>query len=184
MILKTKRLILRPITPEDATSITENVNNLNVSRWLLVVPYPYKKKDAIFWIKNSQKKAKEKPRKDYSFGIELQKEDKIIGGIGLHKVDRYHGKADLGYWLGQKYWRNGYGSEALETLLDLAFNKLKLRKLEAGVFVSNPSSGKLLEKYGFKKEGERIQTLRCKADGKIKDEYLYGLLRRDYNGKR
>jgi len=183
MKLKTKRLLLRPITLKDATSIIENINNINISKWLLVVPYPYKKKDALFWIKSSQKKAKEKPKKDYPFGIELKETRKIIGGIGLHKVDKYHGKADLGYWLGQKYWRKGYGSEALEKLIDLAFNKLKLRKLEAGVFAGNPSSGKLLEKYGFKQEGYKRKTLRCKADGKIKDEYLYGLLKEEYNKK-
>jgi len=180
MKIKTKRLILRSLKMNDAKDIAKAANNLNISKWLLVVPYPYTLKDAKGWIKHSEEKAKEKPRKDYSFGIELKKEKRIIGGIGLHKVDTYQGTADLGYWLGQDYWMKGYGSEALEKVIDLAFNKLKLRKLEAGVFAGNPSSGKLLEKYGFKQEGLRKQSRRCKADSIIKDEYLYGLLRSEY----
>jgi len=180
MILKTKRLILRPITLKDKKSITENINNINISKWLLIVPYPYKIKDAVWWINHTIKSSKEKDRKDYDFGIELKEEEKIIGGIGLSKVDRYAGTGTLGYWLGQRYHKKGYGSEALEVLIDFAFNKLKLRRLEAGVFVGNPSSGKLLEKYGFKQEGYLREAKKCKADGKIKDEIMYGLLRSEY----
>jgi len=178
--IETERLILRQLEMEDISDIIRNINNIHVSKWLLVVPYPYKKKDAIFWIKSSAKKAKEMPRKDYAFGIELKEERKIIGGISLHVSAQYSESATIGYWLGEDYWRFGYGSEGLEALLDLAFKRLKLRRLEAGVFAGNPSSGKLLEKYGFKQEGYKRKAMRCKADGKIKDEYIYGLLRSEY----
>ncbi|MDP1729098.1 MAG: GNAT family protein [archaeon] len=180
MKLQTKRLILRPFAKGDISNIVENINNLKVTKWLLVVPYPYKRKDAIWWVENCKEKAKAKPRKDYNFGIELKEEHKIIGGIGLHRVNKNNGTAELGYWLGEKYWRQGYGSEALENLINFAFNKLKLRRLGAEVFAENPSSGKLLEKYGFKREGLKRQAQICKADGKIKDEILYGLLRKEY----
>jgi RimJ/RimL family protein N-acetyltransferase len=180
MKLLTKRLILRPLKKTDAKDIVANANNLNVSKWLLVVPYPYKLKDAKKWIKSTQKDWRKRKKEGYSFGIELKSEKKIIGGIGLHKVKKDHGIADVGYWLGQRYWKQGYGSEGLKALIDFAFNKLKLRRLGAGVFVGNPSSGKLLEKYGFKHEGCRRQHLKCKADNKIKDENIYGLLRKEY----
>jgi RimJ/RimL family protein N-acetyltransferase len=183
MKIITPRLVLRPTTLEDIPSIVRNINNLNVSKWLLVVPHPYRAKDAKEWIKIQKEKLKKKPKTDYNFGIELKSEHAIIGGIGLHHIDKYQGTATIGYWLGQNYWRNGYGSEALENLLDLAFKKLKLRRLEAGVLVGNPSSGKLLEKYGFKQEGMKKQAIKCKATGKISNEIIYGLLRQDYRSK-
>ncbi len=182
MRIRTERLLLRPLEMKDAKDVTGNVNNLNVTKWLLVVPYPYRLKDAKDWIESQTKKKKEKPRKDYTFGIELLEERRVIGAIGLHKVDRYQGKADVGYWLGERYWKMGYGSEALEAVIEFAFGRLKLRRLEAGVFPRNPSSGKLLEKFGFKIEGFKREGVRCKADGKIKDEYIYGLLKREYRG--
>ena len=74
----------------------------------------------------------------------------------------------------------GYGTEALGALLNFAFNKLKLRRVEAGVFFGNPASGKLLEKFGAKQEGLRRKSNRCKADGKIKDEIIYGLLKEEW----
>ena len=65
-------------------------------------------------------------------------------------------------------------------MIDFAFRTLKLNRLEAGVFAGNPSSGKLLEKFGFKEEGFKRKGARSKADGKIKDEVMYGLLRQEY----
>ena len=178
MIIKTNRLVLRQLKKSDAKSIVENVGNIEVSKWLLVVPHPYTMKDARDWIKHNKETWKKK--KDYSFGIELKAERKIIGSIGLHKIDRFQGNAEIGYWIGANYHQKGYGSEALKALINFSFNKLKLRRLEAGVFAGNPSSGKLLEKFGFKLEGKRIQARRSKADGKLKDETLYGLLKKDY----
>lgn len=184
MELKTPRLILRPFESADVKDIVRNINDLEVSKWLLVVPYPYRMKDAKEFVKKNKKKWRTRPQTDFTFGIELKEEGRIIGGIGLHRIDKFHGKTEIGYWLGQDYWRNGYGSEALQAVISFAFGRLKLRKLEAGVFDGNPSSGKLLEKFGFKHEGTRIQTYRCKADGKVKDEYLYGLLKKDYRPNR
>jgi len=180
MKLKTKRLILRPINNKDAKSIQRNINNLNVSSWLLVVPHPYNMKDAKWWINENKKKWKAKEKKDYNFGIELREEKAIIGGTGIHHIDKRQGTATVGYWIAQKYWHKGYASEALSALLNFAFNKLKLRRLEAEVFVGNNKSKRLAKKFGFKEEGIRRQASVCKATGKIHDNYVLGLIRKEY----
>ena len=95
MKLRTKRLLLRQIERKDIESLVRNINNLNVSRWLLVVPYPYRRKDAIWYINNCRKKAREKPRKDYNFAIELLEEKAVIGGISINKIDRYQKTATV-----------------------------------------------------------------------------------------
>jgi RimJ/RimL family protein N-acetyltransferase len=183
MKIETKRLILREWKKDDSEGIIRNMNNLNVSKWLLVVPYPYTKKDAKGWITNNLKQQKKGDREKYSFVIELKEEKKLIGGIGI-ELEKFHGKASIGYWLGEKYWGRGYGTEALREILLLGFNKFKLRKIEAGVFAGNPSSGKLLEKFGFKKEGIKRQAYRCKSDNQIKDEIMYGLLKEEWKDKK
>ncbi len=180
MKLETKRLLLRPIKKADAKSIVENINNINISKWLLLVPFPYRLKDAFFWIKNSQKEEKQKRRKNYTFGIELKEEHKLIGGMGIHKIEKYQETAEIGYWIGSKYHNKGYGSEALKAVIKFGFKKLRLRRLEAEVFQGNPSSGKLLQKFGFKQEGFKLKAKRSKADGKLKNAYFYGLLKENY----
>ena len=180
MRIETKRLILREWEDKDKGDTVEGINNLNVSKWLLVVPHPYKKKDADWWINHCKEKIKKKPREGFPFAILLKSEKKVIGGISLDKIDKFQGKASVGYWLNEKYWRNGYGTEAFDALLKFAFNKLKLRRVEAGVFAGNPSSCKLLEKFGAKFEGVKRKSCRSKATGKIMDELFYGLLKEEW----
>lgn len=79
MILKTKRLILRPPRKSDWKDVVEGVKNVEVTRNLKVVPYPYTKKDAIKLINTTVKKWKKKEKDDYTFFIELKSEKKVIG---------------------------------------------------------------------------------------------------------
>lgn len=180
MKIKTKRLILREWAQKDKKDLIEGINNLDVTKWLLVVPYPYKNKDANWWIKHCKENIKKKPRESYDLALELRENKKVIGTFSLGKVDKIQRTATLGYWLNKKYHRQGYGTEALGELIKFAFNKLKLRRLNASVFPENLSSGKLLEKFGAKKEGLKRKSKICKADGKIKDEIIYGLLKSEW----
>ena len=177
MQLTTRRLILRDLTQKDAKNITKEANNLKVSRYLLLLSCPYLLKHAKGFINECVKDTKLKPRKNYNLGIELKSERKIIGMVGLCSVDKYQGTATLGLWLGQDYWRKGIATESLKKIISFAFNKLKLRRLEAGVFVENKPSYSMIEKLGFKLEGTKIKSRKAKATGKIHDEKIYALLK-------
>ena len=172
MRLVTERLILRPLVFKDAEDIAENLNNIDVSRYLSIVPYPYNLKNAKEFVKITQKS------RNY-FGIVLKSSGKIIGIIGLMNPDSYVKRADVGYWLGEKHWRQGIAAEALLSIVKFAFSKLKLVRLQATVAIKNKSSVKLLRKAGFKKEGLRRKALRAKSTGKWHDTYDFGLLRSD-----
>ena len=180
MKLITKRLIIREIRNKDKKDLLKNINDLDVSRNLLVVPYPYKNKDAEWWINKCEKEAKEKPRKNYNLIIELKSKKVLIGGVGLVKVDRFQGTAEVGYWLGKNYWRKGFMSETLKAILNFAFKKLKLRRMNLDTFRENKASSNLAKKNGFKFEGVKRKSVRSKADGKIHDDKIYGLLKEDW----
>jgi len=51
MRLETNRLILREWTLNDIDDLVEGLNNIEVSKWLAFVSYPYTKKDAKDWIR-------------------------------------------------------------------------------------------------------------------------------------
>jgi len=99
----------------------------------------------------------------------------------LSSIDEFQGTTTLGYWLGKEYWRQGIMSEALEKMLEFAFKRLKIRRIDVDVYTENEASNKLLEKFGFRKEGVRIEAKRVKSNGKIYDTIVYGLLRKWYN---
>lgn len=178
--METERLVLNLPEKKNAADLVNNINCLAISKWLLVVPYPYTEIHALWFINYCRKKRRETPITDYTYFIQIKKTKEVIGCIGLAKIDFFDGTANIGYWISRMHQQHGYGSEALEAMIDLAFKKLKLRRINAAVFSGNPSSAKLLVKYGFKEEGFKKQAVRCKADGKIKDEYVYGLLKSEY----
>jgi len=180
MKLTTKRLILREITMRDIESLIVNISNLNVSKYLLVVPYPYTIKDAKWWINHCKEIAREKSRTSYELNITLRSQPGIIGGIGLGKVDREQGTSDIGYWLGEQYWRQGIMTEAAVAMLDFAFQRLKLRRIKIPVFTDNAASNGLARKLGFQYEGMLRKAGVAKSTGKIHDENIYGLLREEW----
>jgi len=183
MKLETKRLILRPIKMSDAKDVVKNINNLNVSKCLLVVPHPYTLKDAKWFVNHCKEKRKEKPIKNYEFSITLKTDNKVIGGAGITNIDYEQGTADLGYWLGESYWRQGIMTEAINKLIEIAFNKLKLRRLRIPAFKSNKASNELARKLGFKYERCLRKAMKAKSTGKIHDETLWGLLKSEWKNK-
>lgn len=182
MELTTERLKIREINEKDIPNIVENVNDYEVTKNLLVVPHPYNEKDGEDWIKKCKEKALINPRKDYSMGIELKSENKMIGGITLNGADEFQGTARIGFWLGKKYWGKGIMSEAVQKMLEFAFNELNLRRIEWEVFAGNNASEHMAKKFGFKFEGTKRKGGRSKATGKIHDEKKYGLLKEEWQG--
>ncbi len=180
MKLNTKRLILRDWNKKDLDDLVEGLNNLEVTKWLIFAPYPYTKRDAKKWIKYCIKNSKKgNKRNSYDFAIELKANKKVIGGLSLDKINRTQGTAGGGIWLNANYHGHGYGTEAFQEKIKFAFNKLKLRRLENGFLKGNPSSFKMQKKLGYKIEGIKRKAFKCMADGKIKDEYVTGLLREE-----
>lgn len=174
LLIKTERLILRPFRLTDADDIVEGLNNLNVSKWLAFVPYPYTREDAIKYIEDSIN------NKLYNFAIVLKSENKVIGSTQLSNISKIHGTAGGGIWINEKYHGNGYGTEAWGARIRYAFNELGLRRLENGYFEGNESSFKMQEKFGYKNEGVRRKKFISMATGKVEDEYITGLLKEEW----
>jgi len=172
MRIVTDRLILREVQPSDAKSIVKQINNLNISKWLLVVPHPYTMKDAKWWINHCREKRDQKPRGTYDFAIELKGHPGSIGGIGLGSIDRKEKTGSLGYWLGEDHWRQGYMGEAANKVLSYGFNKLNLKRIQIPAFLTNIPSNSLAQKLGGKFiERKGLHT--CKATGKKHMENVY-----------
>ncbi|HLY57312.1 MAG TPA: GNAT family protein [Stellaceae bacterium] len=111
----------------------------------------------------------------YNFFVCRNEDGKLAGGIGLSQVRR--GVAEtgsVGYWIGERYARRGYMTEAVALLTGFAFGELGLRRLEAACLPTNIPSRKLLEHVGFRQEGYAREYL-C-IDGAWQDHLLFGLL--------
>ena len=174
LVIETERLILRQYKLSDADDVVEGLNNLNVSKWLAFVPYPYTKEDAVEYITKSIE------QNLYNFAIVLKSENKVIGATQLNNISKVHGTAGGGIWINEKYHGYGYGTEAWGARIKYAFEKLNLRRLENGYFKDNISSWKMQEKFGYKNEGIRRKKFKSMATGKFEDEYITGLLKEEW----
>ena len=178
--LETKRLILRVPRKEDWKDIVEGIGDLEVSKTLSSVPYPYKKKDALWWVNKTRKSWKNKKDKSRGFLIELKSESKVIGGTGFHNIKWDIGSAESGSWIAKKYWRKGYITEAKIAINDWAFNKLKFQRLQSGAFVTNKASNGMSTKYGYRFVGTLKRAVKAKSTGKVHDRNIYELLKEDW----
>jgi RimJ/RimL family protein N-acetyltransferase len=180
MQLQTPRLILRDLSKSDEPYLVKNLNDLEVSRYLLVVPYPYTIEHAKSFIEKAQLEAQVVPRTQFQLGIELKDQPGVIGMIGLTKIDYFRGLGMIGYWLGREHQRKGLMTEALERMLFFAFEEIKLRRIDISATAPNKPSNKLIENFRFTKEGTRRQRNRVKSTGEIYDENVYGMLLEDW----
>jgi len=175
ILIKGKRVNLRQLRKSDAKSLYQNAKDFEIAKYTRL-PHPYKLGNATSYIKENKLKLRKKT--DYSLGIELKETSQIIGMISLMKVDKKNKNAELGYWLGKKYWGQGLMSEALQLILNFGFKKLRLERIHAGVMHPNKPSLKVLKKAGFKYEGRhRREFLR---HGKWLDALMHSLLRDEY----
>ena len=178
MEIDSKRIILRSWRDEDIGDLIEGLNNINVSKCLATVPYPYTKKDAEEFI--TYAKSKEENTKDLMLAIVLKENNKVIGGISIHDINKKDGTCTGGIWLNEKYQNNGYGTEAFSARAKYCFEILGLRRLESGYFSDNKKSKKMQEKIGYKYEGKRRKKYLCLATNEYNDECIMSLFEEEF----
>ena len=138
--LTTDRLALRPLRLDDAPALERGCANWNVARMTTRIPHPYPPGAATAWLAN---------RRPDHHHFAITRQAALIGVISLED--------ELGYWLAEPYWGQGFATEAARRVVDFAFDDLRLDRLVAGHFADNPASGRVLTKCGFRYTGD--QTL-------------------------
>ena len=147
--IETDRLILGKLSASDIPKIVEYAGNIKIAQNTLNMPHPYEEKDAIFWINLANESFANKSA--YVFGIRLKSTNEFMGGVGIRLTPRFN-HADLGYWLGEPFWNNGYMTEAVKAVLEFGFITLDLHKIFATYLIENPASGKVMYNNGMIKE--------------------------------
>ena len=170
MEIKLQKCTLREWKTGDEESLIHHANNRNV--WINLrdsFPHPYTLADARNWI---QKASTEGPVRNFAIVVD----GKAVGAIGfIPREDVYKRSAEIGFWLGEKYWGRGIMTEALRAVTEYAFANFDLCRMYADVFEWNPASMRVLENAGYTLEG-RLKKAVTK-EGKTIDEFLYAIVR-------
>ena len=175
-VLVTERLVLRPPHVDDVPELAELANNRQIAEMLAHLPFPYTEADAEQFVNDTPLRV----RPGCSYAIALAETGAFIGCAGIHPEQGGHpkqGELELGYWIGERYWGNGYATEVAQALVDLAFRVTEIKKMYASCRVINDASRRVIHKCGFQYAGQ--STLDSRAAGNVPVE-LYQLDRKTW----
>ncbi len=151
-MIETNRLIIRNFVDKDSVDVYECCNDFEVVKTTLGMPWPYTLDVAQGWISGHSQNQKE--GKSYEFAICLKENpDKVVGCVSLIDINPKAKRAEMGYWVGRLYWKQGIATEAAKAMVEFGFKKLGLHTIIARFFDINPASGRVMEKCGMKYVG-------------------------------
>lgn len=148
---RSERFIMRPPCVGDARQIACCVNDVEMARNLARLPHPYVPADALNWVAYADKARAQ--GSEYAFVI-THVEAGVIGSVGFNRTA---GKAwEIGYWVDKAVQGRGVATEAASALLAWGRTEFGVTEFVAGHFQDNPASGRVLEKLGFARIGEKM----------------------------
>lgn len=172
--LETDRLVLRRIRESDCEAMFHNwAEKEECSRYFPWNPVrdinTYQRK-VLFWI------AQYEDPSYFQWVIENKNSGELIGIINLHDVDEVRNIAETSYILSPSCWGQGIMTEALQCVLQFAFEEAALERVRADVFEGNAASERVLQKCGMVREG--ILKGKYLKNGKSIDAVLYEVSRK------
>jgi RimJ/RimL family protein N-acetyltransferase len=157
MKIKTNRLILYPLNPEQLKKLIEDVNILEEE---LNIKYKGEPVEGIFGeIMRNQLARCNNDRENYlwnSFWLLILKKDRVVvGSIGFKGKPNNKGEVEIGYGLGKEFQHNGYMTEGVKAICKWAFEKDNISIITAETDFDNFPSQRILQRCGFEKIEEK-----------------------------
>ena len=168
-----ERIYLRAFEPDDAAMLKQFICDPEITRTLMAYR-PYTIQQELEFIEKATKQ-----ENDIVLGIATKADDKLIGSVGLHRIDWRDRRCEFGIMIGAKEeWNKGFGTEATRLITRYAFETLNLNRVALRVYEHNARAMRAYEKAGFRKEGILRQD--AFREGKYWDAIMMGVLRSDW----
>jgi ribosomal-protein-serine acetyltransferase len=169
-------LILKMLRPESSPVIfkTIDINRHYLRKWLPFIDNTWKEEDTDIFIKSILKASG--PKRDMVFEIWYLED--FSGLIALKEIDRWNKRTELGYWLAPHFEGLGIITKCCRTLLDCAFKKMGMNRIQIKVGIGNARSSKIPEGLGFKFEG--IERSGEKFQDHFIDLEVYSMLKEEW----
>ena len=170
-----KNVRLRPIERDDLPRFVEWFGDPGVRRHLTIY-LPFSLSQEERWFENLMGRLER--QKDVLLAIETA-DGVHIGSLGLHDINWKDRCAELGIVIGDKaYWGQGYGADAIQALLGVAFGEMNLHRVFLRVDADNARGIRCYEKCGFQREGISRQAVF--REGAYYDQYVMSILELEF----
>lgn len=170
-LIETARLRMREIVPEDAADLFSIRTNPLVTKYLDREDDKDVEAVKVFIDKI---RASFDAGDGITWAVTLADDPKLIGTMGIWKIDKNNHRGEVGYALLPEFWGQGLMSETMEAVIAYGFQVIGLHSLEANTSVGNAASHALLRKFGFVQEAHFKENWYFR--GKFYDSVIFSLL--------
>lgn len=169
--LRTERLLLRTITPEDGPALYGIRSDKRIMQHI-GRPLAGSLQDANDLIDRILKDQAE--NNAINWAITMKDDPTLIGTIGYYRLKKEHYRGEVGYALHSDHWRKGIMTEALLAVVACGFERFGFHSIEADTDPRNTASNTLLKRCGFVREGSFKENFFW--NGEFLDSAVYSLL--------
>ena len=182
--IKTKRLMLRDLLEEDWQAMHKLRSDPVVTKFIDYIKSETEA-ETRQWLCNTRGHNARKPRLSYNLTIVRQEDEQVIGWIGMGQPSHStHGDLDFGYALLPAYWGRGYMAEALQALLDYAFEQLGATQSFGECDAANVASARVMEKVGLHLEPRAQNVQGATEEPTGEDELRYIITREEWRQRK
>jgi ribosomal-protein-alanine N-acetyltransferase len=173
--IKTSRLVLRRLVTHDWKDLLELMSDEEF--FLYQDGSPLDEDHVLRWLESDAHVKLTTPEQSFYLGLELQDGGKLIGYLNLTFTDPQRLQVTFSIGLNRSFQRQGFALEAVEALLGFCFEGLKLHRVAGWCDSRNVAACRLLEKAGFRREGEFLKNRW--VHGEWTNSIWYALLEED-----
>ncbi|HEX5990719.1 MAG TPA: GNAT family protein [Solirubrobacterales bacterium] len=165
---------IRPLVAGDAAELYALVKaNPDLEEWM-----PWAAEQDLPATEGFIAEAEEQLRDGKGFQAAIEREEEIVGVVGLHTIDWVNRSTSIGYWLTARVRGRGLMTTAVRALLDHAFHDLELHRIEIHCAPENRPSRAIPERLGFREEAHLRETEL--VGGRYLDSVVYGMLAQEW----
>lgn len=170
-MMEGKKVHLRPIEREDLPTYVRWFGDPELRKHLTIY-MPFSLAQEERWFEG----VLERIERNTDVMLAIETHDGVhIGNVGLHGIDWKNRHAELGIAIGEKaHWGQGYGTDAVRTILGVAFLQMNLHRVSLRVNADNARAIRCYEKAGFRKEGAYRDMIF--GDGAYLDQHVMAVL--------
>ena len=170
-----EKVRLRPIERDDLPTYVRWFGDPDVRRGLAIyLPFSLAQEERWFEgvLERLERQSDVLPAIETADGVH-------IGNVGIGGIDWKDRHAELGIAIGEKtYWDQGYGTDAVRTLLRVAFGEMNLHRVSLRVNADNARAIRCYQKAGFRREGTNREVVY--RDGAYVDQHVMAILHAEF----
>jgi RimJ/RimL family protein N-acetyltransferase len=152
-VIRTQRLLLRPVAEEDAEALTEACSDPAIPRYMPVIPSPYRRADADDFVRESATWWRDGT--EATFAIVDAGSQELLGVIGVGLGDG----ESIGYWVASGARGRGVATEAFCAVVDWVRTAHGVRRVCLMTHPANAASQRVAEKAGFRRQPGTVEHM-------------------------